>query len=73
MPTGKKVSDEKKAVIMRLHHKGVTPQQIAPQVGLHWCGVYKLIRRELKNPSQNTQKGGSRNGESKTGNNGGPG
>ena len=66
MPTGKKVSDEKEEVILRLHNMGLTPQQIAPQVGLHPGGVYKLIQRR-------TQKGGSRNGESKTGNNGGRG
>jgi len=55
MPTGKKVSDEKLEVILKLKAQGLTYKQIASQVGLGLTAVVCAVRESRRKQSEQTR------------------
>lgn len=48
MPTGKKISDEKREIILKLDSQGLRVKQIAVQVGLDYDTVGDFLRKKRR-------------------------
>ena len=60
MPTGVHISDEKMELIVRLLSSGVTPSQVAAQVGLHYKTISN-VRLKLRREESDNSRGQTNN------------